>query len=376
VNIHAYDYYLKGRDYYYRYHDADNDNAILLFKKALALDPRYAAAYAGLADAYVQKSLRYGQSPCWLDTAMQQSERALQLDKNSAEAYKALGLVYYSHSWFQQALAANRTAVELNPNYDPALGNLGWIYYQLGEFDQAYYWLQQAVHLNPTNPNLNLGLGMVCLALHEYKQAAQYLEIAHTLQPLHQPNPLIGLIMIDLLQNKLQAAANEMERASIRGHHDASLYLTAGDAALQSGNPGLAADYYQQALNIEQRGWQPFTGVAITTNLGFIFYKTDHYAQADTMFALSTQFDQQSIEQGSEWWGVWYDLAAVQAIKEDTSAALDLLYRANELGFNLPAWVQIDPLFEKVRGQQRFRQLITAMNADIENMRNRLHLGK
>ncbi len=375
VDIHAYDYYLKGREYYYRYRSEDNENAILLFKKALALDNRYTLAYAGLADAYVQRALRYGQRSFWLDSALQKSEQALQLDKNSAEAYKALGLIYYTRSWFQKALAANRTAVELNPNYDPALGNLGWIYYHMGKFDQAYHWLLKAVQLNPTNPNLNLGLGMVYLALHEYKWAREYLEIALTLQPLHQPNPLIGLTMIDLIQNDLPAAAAERERATIKNHNDASLYLIAGDAALHAGNPNLAAEYYQQSLNIEQRGWQPFTGIAITTNLGFLLWKTAQYPEADTMFALSMQMDQQSIQQGSEWWGVWYDLGAVQAIKGDTTAALDYLYRANELGFNLPAWLQIDPLFEKVRGQERFKQLITAMNLTIETMHQNIQMG-
>jgi serine/threonine protein kinase/Tfp pilus assembly protein PilF len=376
VNIHAYDYYLKGREYYYRYRNEDNDNAVLLFKEVLALDNRFTLAYAGLADAYVQRSLRYGQSSAWLDSAMQQSEQALHLDKNSAEAYKALGLIYYSRSWFQKALAANRTAVELNPNYDPALGNLGWVYYHLGKFDQAYNWLLKAVQLNPTNPNLNLGLGMVYLGLHEYKQAREYLEIAYTLQPLHQPNPLIALTMIDLMQNDLPAAAGYMERAAVKNHTDASLYLIAGDAALHAGNPNLAAGYYQQSLNIEQRGWQPFTGIATTTDLGFLLWKTAHYPEADTMFALSTQLDQQSINQGSEWWGVWYDLAAVQAIKGDSMKALDCLYHAHDRGFNLPAWLQIDPLFEKIREQDRFKQLITAMISSIETMRQNVRLGK
>ncbi len=357
MNIHAYDYYLKGREYYYRYRSEDNDNAILLFKKALTLDTRYAPAYAGLADAYVQRSLRYGQSSVWLDSAMLQSEQALRLDNNSAEAYKALGLIYYSRSWFQKALAANRTAVELNPNYDPALGNLGWVYYQMGKFDQAHHWLLKAVQLNPTNPNLNLGLGMIYLALHENKLAREYLEIAYTLQPLHQPNPLIALVMIDLMQNDLPGAAAEMERAAIKNHTDAALYLLAGDAALHAGNPNLAAGYYQQSLNIEQRGWQPFTGIAATTDLGFLLWKTAHYPEADTMFALSIQMDQQSIKQGSEWWGVWYDLAAVQAIKGDSTTALDYLNRAHELGFNLPAWLQIDPLFERIREQERFKRV-------------------
>jgi serine/threonine protein kinase/Flp pilus assembly protein TadD len=376
VSISAYDYYLKGREYYYRYRSEDNDNAVLLFKKALALDSGYALAYAGLADAYVQRPLRYGRESFWLDSAMQQCQQALELDKNSAEAYKALGLIYYTRSWFQKSLVANQSAIALNPNYDPALGNLGWVYYNLGKFDQSYQWLQKAVQLNPTNPNLNLGVGMVCFALHEYKLAREYLEIAYTLQPLHQPSPLIGLTMIDLVLHDLPAAAKEGTRNEVKHHNDAALYLIAGDAALNAGNPRLAAENYQQALDIEQRGWQPFTGIAITTDLGFLFWKTLHYQEAEAMFELSMQMDQETVNKGSEWWGVWYDMGAVQAIKGDTTAALNCLYHANQLGFNLPAWLQIDPLFEKVRGQEKFKQLLVTMESAVDTMHRNIHLEK
>jgi len=366
TNLRAYDYYLKGREYYYRYRPEDNDNAIQLFKRALDLDPNYALAYAGLADAYVQRTLRYGMQPVWLDSAMQQCQRALALDKNSAETYKALGLIYYAHSWFGKALESNRAAIELNPNYDPALGNLGWIYYNLGKFDQSYHWLHQAVQLNPTNPNLNLGLGMVYFALQDYDQAREYLEIAFNLQPLHRPNALIALIMIDLIQGNLQAAAENSTRPVIINHHDGTLSLIAGDAALHSGNPQLAGERYQQALDIEPGIWQPFTGITVTTNLGFLFWKTAHPIEAETMFELSLKMDQETVQQGSEWWGVWYDLSAIHAIRGDSLQAFTNLERAYQLGFNLPAWLQIDPLFENLRGMEKFRQLITTMESTIK----------
>jgi serine/threonine protein kinase/Tfp pilus assembly protein PilF len=368
INLGAYDYYLKGREYYYRYRNEDNESAVQLFKKALTLENGYALAHAGLADAYVQRTLRYGMQPDWLDSAMNQCQQALACDENSAEAYKALGLVYYTRSWFQKSLTANLAAVRLNPNYDPALGNIGWIYYNLGRFDEAFHWLQQAIQLNPLNPNLNLGMGMVCFALQRYVPARKYLETALTLQPMHRPNALIGLTMIDLIRNDLQAAAGERSRANLQNQDDAILLLVAGDAALQSGNPGLAGEYYQKVMTIEQQVWQPFTGIAVTTNLGFLFWKTAHFDRAEVLFDLSLQMDRETMKQGSEWWGLWYDMAAVQAIKGDTTEALNHLDHAHKLGFNLPAWLQIDPLFENLREQDRFKELITNMAAAVDTM--------
>src|SRR5262249_36848891 len=53
-NVDAYSYYLAGREHYYRYVPADNEEAIKLFRQSIGLDPQYAAAYAGLADAMAQ----------------------------------------------------------------------------------------------------------------------------------------------------------------------------------------------------------------------------------------------------------------------------------------------------------------------------------
>ena len=89
----AYDYYLKGRDSYYRYTREDNESAIELFQRALEVDPNYALAHGGLADAYAQRWLWYGFTEEWLDSAIEESNKAVSLDPDLAEAYEADGLV-------------------------------------------------------------------------------------------------------------------------------------------------------------------------------------------------------------------------------------------------------------------------------------------
>ncbi|MCI0615261.1 tetratricopeptide repeat protein, partial [bacterium] len=89
-NLAAYDYYLKGRDYYGRYHKQDNETAIEMFQKALKLDPNFALAYAGLADAYARRTM-FGFPETWNDSAFEASSKAIALDPNLPEGYKALG---------------------------------------------------------------------------------------------------------------------------------------------------------------------------------------------------------------------------------------------------------------------------------------------
>ncbi|MCZ6450865.1 MAG: protein kinase, partial [Deltaproteobacteria bacterium] len=92
-NLTAYDYYLKGRDQYYSYSREDNERAIEFFNEALEVDPDYALAHGGLADAYAQRWLWYGFGEEWLDSAIEESNKAVALDPDLAETYQAEGLV-------------------------------------------------------------------------------------------------------------------------------------------------------------------------------------------------------------------------------------------------------------------------------------------
>ena len=94
----AYDYYLRGKEKYYQYTAAANEEAIRFYEKALVTDPGFVRARAGLADAFTQKTLRYGAQSSWLDSALQQAILAQKENPGSAEAIKAEGLVYYSRS--------------------------------------------------------------------------------------------------------------------------------------------------------------------------------------------------------------------------------------------------------------------------------------
>src|SRR3990170_5487289 len=89
----AYDYYLQGRGYLPNYDKPENlDNAVRVFERALALDPRYARAYAGLGDARWFKYVA-SKDPQWVGAARQACGRALELDPQLAAAQVCLGTV-------------------------------------------------------------------------------------------------------------------------------------------------------------------------------------------------------------------------------------------------------------------------------------------
>lgn len=367
-DLTAYDYYLKGREYYYRYRQKDNEEAISLFRKCLKLDPDFALASAGLADAFVQQTLRFGLESYWLDSAIVRCNNALSMDANLAEGYKALGLIYYTKSWFHKALEANLKAVELNPNYDPAIANLGWIYTNLGRFDKALPLLHKAMELNPTNPSITVGLGFVYLFLRDLEKSSKWFEYTIDLQPNHQPNPVIGLILIDLLKARPAKALIKSEKITSQIRNDAGLFIAAGDAALISGNPTLASQFFEQAISVEPAAWHPITGVNSTTSMGFIFWKMNHKKQAEELFIISQTQDQETLQQGSEWWGIAYDLAALNAIQGFRKEAYKWLEKAIENGFRFYAWAQIDPLLENLREEEKFKNIMKQLKTRLDEL--------
>ena len=150
-NLEAYEHYLKGREYYEKYDNKENESAIQHFKKALNLDTSFALAYAGLGDAISQKA-NYEKRPMLLDSAAMVSQKAIGLDKNCSEGYKSLGLAYHYKGDNEKALAAYQRAVEENPNNDMAISNIAMIHSDKGEYVEGFRWAKKAFDLNPKHP--------------------------------------------------------------------------------------------------------------------------------------------------------------------------------------------------------------------------------
>ena len=150
-NPTAYDYYLRGRSLYYKYKPAANDSAIEQFKLAIALDPKYARAWAGLGDAFAQKHGRFSREFSWTDSSLVAGTRAIQLDSSLSEAYKALATAYNYREDYEKAFPLLLKSVELNPTNDQAVGNLGTNYLLRGDLPTALQWEKKGVGMNPKN---------------------------------------------------------------------------------------------------------------------------------------------------------------------------------------------------------------------------------
>jgi TolB-like protein len=121
-NPEAYNLYLQGRFHWYKRTEEGLIKSIEYFEKALAADPDYALAYAGLADAYFIQA--WWKWIPWVEgnaRAKEYAIQALHIDKNLAEAHTVLGAILYWKDWnFEEARKELLLAIELNPNYATA----------------------------------------------------------------------------------------------------------------------------------------------------------------------------------------------------------------------------------------------------------------
>ena len=116
-------------------------------EKLWNLDPAYALAYTGLADAFAQKAGIFGSDEAWYDSSIKMSKKAIELNPNLAEAYKSLGVVYAYRGKFHSAIDYYSKALELNPNFGPAINNIGSMYWWLGRYDEAYPWAVKSIQV-------------------------------------------------------------------------------------------------------------------------------------------------------------------------------------------------------------------------------------
>ncbi len=176
-NLEAYDHYLKGRNYFYKYTKPDLLIAVQMFKKALEIDPDYALAYAGLADSYVHMIDRYYETDkSILRKAEEGAKKALQIDPLCAEAYGALGLVYYKDWRFRKAKEQLLKALELKPNFAEAHSKLASTYIYLGDFERAEKEYLIAHELEPSLINVLWLLARHYLSLNKFSSAESYLQ--------------------------------------------------------------------------------------------------------------------------------------------------------------------------------------------------------
>jgi TolB-like protein/class 3 adenylate cyclase/Tfp pilus assembly protein PilF len=174
TNKEAYELYLKGRFFWNKRTGADLRKAIDYFNQAIAKDPNYALAYAGLADSYLLLSPYGAAAP--KDSVPQAKaavKKALELDDTLAEAHASSGRIISGYDFdSQRAIAEFERALQLNPNYATArhwfaAGPL----LALARFDQSIAQAKRSIELDPLSLINNADFGQDYCFARRYDEA-------------------------------------------------------------------------------------------------------------------------------------------------------------------------------------------------------------
>ena len=149
LNAQAYDLYLRGQEQLYRLTKRSVEYSIQLFEKAIELDPRYAAAYAGCSSAYGQMYQLIAREERFRELAQELSFKALMYDNNLPEAYRAMGLSYFLWGKLAEATASCNKAIEIDPDDFIAHWTLGRIYFTEGKLEPALALFRRVAEIKP-----------------------------------------------------------------------------------------------------------------------------------------------------------------------------------------------------------------------------------
>ncbi|UHQ20283.1 tetratricopeptide repeat protein [Lysobacter sp. KIS68-7] len=254
----AFDYYLRGRSYMYSMARRDYEHAIRMFEQAIAVDSKYALAYAGMADAYANL-YRYAEAtPENVARANRASEQAVVLDRESAEAHASRGLALLISERYDEAEAEFETAIAKNPNLFDA-----WHYYGLasssrGDYEKAVRLYSRAAEVNPNDVQVPMFLAMSLASLGRKQDEMRVrLGALGTLERHVKLNPHDTRALYFAAQNLYRVGENEKARAmaeqALKQAQDEPVVLyNVACIYVGQGDPERAIDLLERAVSL---GW-------------------------------------------------------------------------------------------------------------------------
>ena len=365
-NLEAYQLFLQSQAIPRRVGE-ENLRAIGILQKAMTMDSHFALALAWLA--YRQELQSYLDSQQYLDLGIENAHRALSIDPNLAEAHFALASGYWGKDQSAQARLSFMKALELNPNFVEAMKNYSLLQIDAGRPDEGLYWAGRAFRLAPNTDNSYYHLSLPLLRLGDDTTAERWLKEGEQRFPASARVELVYAALDFIRGNKIEGLRRAQKAAKIDSANEEPLALLA-DLSLLAG----LADAEERLRHLNQTAPESL-GVILPESfrLKYAYLSLLNGDRAKAMLTLQEREKNArgKIDEGSEAYFPRIELAAVYSLRGDEREAihwLDLAYATGERDYRA---LEIDPFFEKLRSDSRFKEIVQRMANDVARMRQR-----
>jgi eukaryotic-like serine/threonine-protein kinase len=310
-NVEAYQAYLKGRYYWNKRIGGALTKATEYFSQALDRDPNYALAYTGLADSYAFADL-YGTFPSReaMPKARAAATKALAIDDTLAEAHVSLGFVelFFEWNWIS-AEKEFRRAIELDTKYSGAREWNSLCLLVQNRIEESLAEMKRALLLDPLSLIINARLGIMCYFSRDYDGAIKQYERVFELDP----NFLIARAWL----------------------------------ALSYAQKGMQQEAIAQLQAVDLSGGYTWPLASLGCIYGMSGQKQEAEHVIQKLKAVSARRSVCS-----------YDIALVYTGIGDKDQAFEWLERAYEERFMLLVLLKVEPLFDPLRSEPRFQDLV------------------
>lgn len=312
------------------------DRAVTLFERAVRLDPAYARAHIELGVAYSTKADYLSMADLHV-RALHTLRRATELQPGSARAWRELGaeLMILGHD--SEGMPALRRALALDPEDATIYGAMGRAFFiSYARFREAADWLDRALEKNPNAGWYSLQLAHCAALMREYERG-----------------------------ERAAARGIALQEAFLSGRQGlfiAGGYMRAGHLAALQGRHKEAVEYFQRELDFLVRTEHPLRQrilVELNARLGAAYLELGDETRAQAVLDVALESFERRVRLGADDPFTRYYAAAVHAVRGEIEPALALLERAlTEQPAFTAARAAIEPEFERLRGDARFRQAL------------------
>jgi TolB-like protein/Flp pilus assembly protein TadD/predicted Ser/Thr protein kinase len=400
-NMEAYEYYLRGNEYFHRSTLGDDlTMAMKMHEKAAELDPAFTLAYARLSEVHANMYWHYyDHSEERLALAKQAVDKAFELNPELPEVHLALGHYYYHcHLDYDRALEQFDIARISQPSNGDLLSFIGFVQRRQGKFEQALVHIKKASELDPLSPEIAFELADTYMLARKYPEAEYYYKRSAlspdlpwpyanagwlylrwqgdikkaraaieqvSWKPGYQTHPyaLYKSVLFDVIEKKYQAALENLSSVKLESFDTQFLFIPRELLFAQinglMGNQQSEKAYYESARSILEPKVQEFPEDSrFHSSLGIAYAGLGRKDDAIREGELAT--DLLPVTKDA-WRGAFRidDLARIYVMVGEFDAAIEKL----EFLLDVPSEITIpllrlDPAWDPLRDHPRFKKLL------------------